>query len=368
MMKAGKVLKWLPAIAAWAICIGVIAHYNIAPSLDRNVNSSAMAQIAVQLLCAVLLSLVKIDRGRNLSRWENVILSTVLVTISVCAGMDTRNHIKETATGPNANLIALAETYQPQIDKLGGQITALGTFDPTSAKQVEAAQNAVKEAIWQTRVCGHNCDMEAKEGAVDKAQKRLDQLSAWQTKTDTKKDLEKELKEAQAKLAALGNIPQHVDRTAAQIADLIGGGVTEKDVTKWQPLVWAVFMEVINRIAPGWLFLLFLELTGNKEAALEKARCDTAAAPLAMSAAQTAKPRGKKAAPALRQEAAASAASPADETRQVIPLRRAVKPTLREVETLKQRGMSNRKIAALYGVDESTIRRVLKRVAAAAAA
>ena len=66
------------------------------------------------------------------------------------------------------------------------------------------------------------------------------------------------------------------------------------------------------------------------------------------------------------ENAPSEAANPADEeSGVVVPLRRG-KPTLSEVEALKKRDMSNRKIAKLYGVDESTIRRMVNAAAPAA--
>ena len=126
------------------------------------------------------------------------------------------------------------------------------------------------------------------------------------------------------------------------------------------PSLVVLFIDMIFAFFwPGWreeedASAALRKAQGMRHAAEEERH--KAAAPLTQSAAQPAKPR---------------AVDPADEmqeSRVVVPLRRAVKPTLSEVEALKQRRMSNRKIAALYGIDESTIRRVLKEPKDAASA
>ena len=77
------------------------------------------------------------------------------------------------------------------------------------------AQSAVKEASWQTRTCGRNCDMEAKTGASGDRPGEADQAPSWQTKTDDKARLEKDLQEAKDKLTGLGDVPEHANKTAA---------------------------------------------------------------------------------------------------------------------------------------------------------
>src|SRR5271165_2678056 len=105
-MTAGRALGWVAAVAAWAACIGVIAHYNIAASLDHWDDANVRAMIYVQLLCAIVLSLIQIDRGRHLSGRGDWTLSMVLIAISVWAGMETANRFNEATNGPNADKIA----------------------------------------------------------------------------------------------------------------------------------------------------------------------------------------------------------------------------------------------------------------------
>jgi hypothetical protein len=177
----------------------------------------------------------------------------------------------DAANGTNADKIAQAKQYKGQIADLKGQIEALGKFDPTNPKQVEAAQKAVTEASWQTHTCGRNCDMDAKTSALADAQSHLDELSARQAKMEEAGRLKDTLKEAQDKLVALGYVPEHANKTAAQVADYLSYfGATADGVEKWQPLVRSLIIEMINRLAPGFVFLFILGLFSDERTKSEE--------------------------------------------------------------------------------------------------
>ena len=111
-MTAGRALRWIAAFAGWAACIGVIAHYNIAPSLDHGDDASVRAMICVQVLCAILsfasskLIAADIFQGGRISAFP-----CLLIVVSVWAGMETGNRINEARTArTRTRLLRLSDT------------------------------------------------------------------------------------------------------------------------------------------------------------------------------------------------------------------------------------------------------------------
>ena len=78
--------------------------------------------ICVQVLCAIVLSFIQVDRGRHLSRWANSSLSVLLIAFSVWAGMETTNRFNEATNGPNTDKIAKAGNTRGRLTDLKGQI------------------------------------------------------------------------------------------------------------------------------------------------------------------------------------------------------------------------------------------------------
>ena len=128
---------------------------------------------------------------------------------------------------------------------------------------MKIAQGSVTTARIAKNNCGRGCDQQAAGTALSEAEQEASKLASWQTKTETAKGLKRDLKEAESNLAALGFVPKNANKTAAQVASYLSYfGATATGVEKWQPLVRSAGLELVNRIAPGWVFLLILGLAG----------------------------------------------------------------------------------------------------------
>jgi hypothetical protein len=245
------------------------------------------------------------------------------------------------------------------------QIADLGKFDSTSAKQVEVAQNAVKEATWATRTCGRNCDMEAKNTALSGAQNEATKLASWQTKTEDKARLDKDLKEAEDKRTALGYVPEHANKMAELIASVFSClGAEAEGVEKWLPFARSIFIEMLNRLLPGFVFLFILGLTGYGEA---EAKAESARAPV-ISADTEAKPdmpgnvhqcpvstsEDPASPPSKRTTKKRTAKSKQDVSGKVIRF-----PKAEDARALIAEGKTQKEAAKLLGVSDRTIPRWL---------
>jgi len=196
--------------------------------------------------------------------------------------------------------------------------------------------------------------MEARNTALSDAQREAAKLASWQTKTEDKARLEKDLQEAKGKLTGLGAVPEHANKTAALIASAFSFlGATDEGVEEWLPFVRSLLIEMLNRLAPGFVFLFILGLFDRTRGKEQEAAADIEAKPDARPVATSEDPASS---PSTRTTRKRTPKSEQDMSGKVIRL-----PKAEDARALIAEGRTQKEAAKLLGVTDRTIRRWLPK-------
>jgi hypothetical protein len=262
--KAGVRYCWSAAVIA--VCTAPSAAANVWPRVTEIWAKGAATgpQVAIALVLtvsAVALAAVPfaIEKAPNWPKKLGYLaVGLGLATFNFFMGIDTAGQWYASRMAPAAVTAAKAAALKSRIDRATAAKAQLPQLPRTSAAQVTAADEAVREAKEAVRQecdkVGDNC-RKRQDALTAKTDKRAELLAA-RTNTEKVEGYDTIIEGASKDLVDLGPIPTDVDPTAARIAKVASliidlGPRGDLKVIEWLPTFIAAMIELVAMWVPN---------------------------------------------------------------------------------------------------------------------
>jgi hypothetical protein len=261
------VRDFVKGAAVLALCIAPSAAMNLWPGLSSIIwgtaaaDGATVAKLTMQAASVIVmaLSLVAMERARS---WPKKLaalgLGLGLASLNFLNALELASHARDEVATKARGTINGTAALQRQFAILQKSRTELPQFIPATAAAVESAVLAVsaaeKSRASECEKRGPNCrDREADERA---ARATLATVQERQTLTDRAAKLEGDMREIEAKLAAVGPAPRYEDPAAHRLAVILAmvgfdlGERPAEKVAEYWPLLIAAMVEVLAMVGP----------------------------------------------------------------------------------------------------------------------
>jgi hypothetical protein len=261
------VRDFVKGAAVLALCIAPSAAMNLWPGLSGIIwgtaaaDGATVAKLTMQAASVIVmaLSLVAMERARS---WPKKLaalgLGLGLASLNFLNALELASHARDEVATKARGTINGTAALQRQFAILQKSRTELPQFIPATAAAVESAVLAVsaaeKSRASECEKRGPNCrDREADERA---ARATLAAVQERQTLTDRAAKLEGDMREIEAKLAAVGPAPRYEDPAAHRLAVILAmvgfdlGDRPAEKVAEYWPLLIAAMVEVLAMVGP----------------------------------------------------------------------------------------------------------------------